>query len=199
MNKDICIIDDNFLKKERVEELKEIIMHKTPFFFLDKGGAAQDGIHGISGDKFIDYPILINSNMEDFGPESLFYNAKDVVSTFLKSNGLKLKSISRSRSNLSYPSIDRRHTPPHVDDADDHYTFIYYVNDSDGDTNLYEQHFDGATVRTQDDLTLFKGITPKAGRGVLFKGTRFHTWQPPFETKARCIINMNILIEDNNV
>ncbi len=199
MDRDIFIVDDNFIDHSKVEEIKDFVMHKTPFFFLNKGGAAQNGIHGISGDRFTDYPILINSNMEDGRPGSLLHTAREVVEAFLTKNKLRLTSISRSRANLSYPSIDRRHTPPHIDDADNHYTFIYYVNDSDGDTNLYEQHFDGVTVRTQDDLTLFNSISPKAGRGVLFKGTRFHTWQPPFESKARCIINMNILIEDEDV
>ena len=93
-------------------------------------------------------------------------------------------------------SIDRRHTPPHVDTTGEHYVFIYYVNDSDGNTNLYNEKYDGKTVRTADDLTIFKSITPKAGLGVLFSGKVFHTWQPPFNSKVRCIINMNILIDE---
>ena len=133
--------------------------------------------------------------MDENNSASVFLIAKDVVQKFAEKNGIKIKEITRSRSNVSHPAIDRRHTPPHVDNRDDHYVFIYYVNDSDGNTNIYNEKYDG-TVRTQDDLTLFKSITPKAGLGVLFSGKVFHTWQPPLNTKARCIINMNILLAD---
>jgi hypothetical protein len=196
---DLFIMDDDFLTKEEKEKVVEVVMKKTAFYFLDKGGAADDGIRGISGSNFIDAPVLINSSLSEYEVDSLFNTSKHVLTRFLDKHDIKIKEITRSRANLSYPSIDRRHTPPHVDDSNDHYTFIYYLNDSDGDTNLYNEHCDNITVRTQDDLTLFKSITPKAGLGVFFNGSRFHTWQPPFNTKARFIINMNVLIEERNV
>lgn len=192
---DIFIYDENFLDEETVKNIENDVLYGKPFWYSRIGGALTDGIHGIAGDQFIDYPLFVNSDMDENNSASVFLIAKDVVQKFAEKNGIKIKEITRSRSNVSHPAIDRRHTPPHVDNRDDHYVFIYYVNDSDGNTNIYNEKYDG-TVRTQDDLTLFKSITPKAGLGVLFSGKVFHTWQPPLNTKARCIINMNILLAD---
>ena len=192
---DIFIYDENFLDEETVKNIENDVLYGKPFWYSRIGGALTDGIHGIAGDQFIDYPLFVNSDMDENNSASVFLIAKDVVQKFAEKNGIKIKQITRSRSNVSHPAIDRRHTPPHVDNRDDHYVFIYYVNDSDGNTNIYNEKYDG-TVRTQDDLTLFKSITPKAGLGVLFSGKVFHTWQPPLNTKARCIINMNILLAD---
>ena len=192
---DIFIYDDNFLDEETVKNIEDNVLYGKPFWYSRIGGALTDGIHGIAGDQFVDYPLFVNSDMDENNSASVFLIAKDVVQKFAEKNGIKIKEITRSRSNVSHPAIDRRHTPPHVDNRDDHYVFIYYVNDSDGNTNIYNEKYDG-TVRTQDDLTLFKSITPKAGLGVMFSGKVFHTWQPPLNTKARCIINMNILLAD---
>jgi hypothetical protein len=195
---DIFIYDDSFLDLATVQKIQGDVIYTKPFFYAPIGGALTDGIHGIAGDNFVDYPLWVNSDMDETNPSSVFPTAKFVVGEFAKKHNLKIKEITRSRSNISHPALDRRHTPPHVDNRDDHYVFIYYVNDSDGDTNVYREKYDG-TTRTQDDLNLFKAITPKAGLGVLFSGKVFHTWQPPLNTKARCIINMNILLEDKDV
>lgn len=195
MIEDIFIYDDNFLDLDTVRGIEDDVLYSRPFFYSRVGGALTDGIHGIGGDNFIDYPLWVNSDMKDENPHSVFPIAKFVLGKFAEKNQISIKEITRSRSNVSHPAIDRRHTPPHVDNRDDHYVFIYYVNDSDGDTNIYKEKYDG-TVRTESDLNLFKAITPKAGLGVLFSGKVFHTWQPPLNTKARCIINMNVLLED---
>ncbi len=195
MIQDTFIYDDNFLDSDTVKNIENDVLYSKPFWYSRIGGALTDGIHGIAGDNFIDYPLFVNSDMLEDNPTSVFPIAKFVVNKFAEKHGLKIKEITRSRANVSHPSIDRRHTPPHIDNRDEHYVFIYYVNDSDGDTNIYNEKYDG-TTRTQDDLTLFKAVTPKSGLGVLFSGKVFHTWQPPLNTKARCIINMNILLED---
>lgn len=193
MIEDIFIYDDNFLEEETIKNIENDVLYGKPFWYSRIGGALTDGIHGIAGDQFIDYPLFVNSDMDDNNPTSVFPIAKFVLGKFAEKHGLKIKQITRSRSNVSHPALDRRHTPPHVDNRDEHYVFIYYVNDSDGNTNIYNEKYDG-TSRTQDDLTLFKSITPKGGLGVMFSGKVFHTWQPPLNTKARCIINMNVLL-----
>lgn len=193
MINDIFIYDDNFLDENTIKNIENDVLYGKPFWYSRIGGALTDGIHGIAGDQFVDYPLFVNSDMDDNNPTSVFPIAKFVLEKFAEKNNLKINKITRSRSNVSHPALDRRHTPPHIDNRDEHYVFIYYVNDSDGDTNVYNEKYDG-TSRTQDDLTLFKTITPKAGLGVMFSGKVFHTWQPPLNTKARCIINMNVLL-----
>jgi hypothetical protein len=106
-----------------------------------------------------------------------------------------LNKIIRTRLNVTFPSQDRRPNVGHVDlaGAFKHYVFLYFLNDSDADTILYSQKFDG-TEPTQEDLTELVRFTPKAGTAVLFNGDLIHSWEHPHEYDYRCsfIINVDV-------
>lgn len=72
----------------------------------------------------------------------------------------------------------------HVDDCQQHWVAIYYINDVDGDTILYKD----------DEKTELCRISPKKGRIVLFDGTIPHTGSYP-TLDSRAIINFNFLGE----
>jgi hypothetical protein len=67
---------------------------------------------------------------------------------------------------------------PHVDSNDgEKFTFLYYVNDSDGQTVFFE---DGKIVCD---------ATPVRGTGVLFPSNTVHAGQVPAMNKSRYVIN----------
>jgi|TARA_R100001463_G_scaffold5049_1_gene17820 oxalate decarboxylase/phosphoglucose isomerase-like protein (cupin superfamily) len=67
----------------------------------------------------------------------------------------------------------------HVDQANPHQVYIYYVLDSDGDTIVFKNKKE------------WKRITPKQGTLVTFDGSLWHTAEQP--TKGtRCIMNFNV-------
>jgi hypothetical protein len=74
---------------------------------------------------------------------------------------------------------------------------VYYVNDSDGDTILYNEEYDFSWrgLDTYDDkiknLTELYRCSPKANRAFFFNGLNLHTGQSPSKNKIRTIINMN--------
>jgi hypothetical protein len=72
---------------------------------------------------------------------------------------------------------------PHQDaDGNDHekyLTFLYYVNDSSGDTLFFD-----------DNKKLIKRVCPKRGTGVLFNSKILHAGSyPKDENSPRCVIN----------
>lgn len=73
-------------------------------------------------------------------------------------------------------------TPLHV-----FWTAIYYVNDSDGNTIIFDE-----------DLKVRKVITPKKGRLVLFHGHSLHAGQPPIHSNKRIVINYNFLFPEDH-
>ena len=107
----------------------------------------------------------------------------------------KRKDVLQGRSFLQLPLnlIDRSIDAPHVDADQPHLVVLYYVNDSDGETVIYENKFQGyENVPMFKDLQEKQRVTPKAGRVVLFDGFYWHTSYQPVHN-VRCIINYNLV------
>jgi hypothetical protein len=77
---------------------------------------------------------------------------------------------------------DRKHYELHVDRKERHKVVIYYINDSDGATYIYEK----------DRKTIKEIVEPKKGRMVIFDGDLPHGGGIPLMSN-RSVINMNIL------
>ena len=69
-----------------------------------------------------------------------------------------------------------------MDNETPHYTGIYYVNDCDGDTFL----FDGTKEIAK--------ISPKKGRIVIFDGKTLHAGSHPYLSDFRMVINFNFKV-----
>ena len=90
---------------------------------------------------------------------------------------------------------------PHVDLRFPHKTCLLYLNDSDGDTLLYEEKYD---MRQQLDtikyfiknykdkeMNILHRSTPKANKMIFFNGDHYHSSSTPTNTPARFAININ--------
>jgi hypothetical protein len=84
---------------------------------------------------------------------------------------------------------------PHVDYFYPHETFIFYLNDSDGDTRIFNEWAasTGKLPLGFDSFTTQSRITPKANRLVWINGLQYHTASNPIESTKRAIINLNLL------
>jgi hypothetical protein len=101
---------------------------------------------------------------------------------------LLLYQVTNSRVFLQLPSSNTsKILLPHTDQQDPHLVFLYYVNDSDGDTVFYEQ----------DRKTEIKRVSPKKGRAVIFDGLIPHSGSTPTKNE-RLTININFTILDQN-
>ena len=78
-----------------------------------------------------------------------------------------------------------KHYAPHIDFPQNHYALIYYVNDADG-----------ATVLFDDDKNIIQEVEPKRGRILLFNGAILHGSGIP-KNGNRCIVNFYINFEGN--
>lgn len=114
-----------------------------------------------------------------------------------KATGLRVVNVMRMRAVLTYrdPSWnDEHYLTPHVDDIDPTHThtFIYYVNDCDGDTFFYDELY--TEWNNYNKRTLIKRFTPTKGTGVLFNGHRYHG-NGVGRLHNRIVINMNLTLE----
>jgi hypothetical protein len=99
----------------------------------------------------------------------------------------------RSFLTIPLPSHMNRVDHPHVDREVSHLNVLYYVNDADGDTVFYDKTFRDISptqVRTED-LTIYKQVTPRKGRAVVFDGSRYHASTRP-TTGSRIVVNFGV-------
>lgn len=86
---------------------------------------------------------------------------------------------------------------PHVDMFFPHYTVLYYVNDSDGDTFLYNEKSPIVDFGVIPDYpTMFNvsaSFAPKMGRALIFNGLTYHSSSLPQLNSHRIAININVV------
>ena len=131
----------------------------------------------------------IKNNPDTFQFTHCFYDEKDnskshAFDSSLKlfaSTKLKCKNFFRIKANFTTPSLKLKgkHQYIHTDVTNkDMSTFLYYVNDSDGDTIFFNKN-----------KKEIKRVKPKKGTGVLFKSNTLHSGSNPINSDKRMVIN----------
>lgn len=117
----------------------------------------------------------------------LFQSVVPIVWFFEKETGIKIKNILRIKANcLVRDGTDQKYNPPHVDVVEPGYiSLVYYINDSDGDTVL----FDKVISQGHNNLTPIERVTPRKGSLFMFPSNQLHASSCPIHNKQRLVIN----------
>lgn len=115
-----------------------------------------------------------------------------IIDKFSEKSGIKIKQVLRVKINQIPKLIvtdDELETVIHVDyekNAPGKYiSMVYYINDSDGDTTIFED----------DKKTVVERSSPVKGNCVYFNSKSWHRSTPPKEHDKRMIINFIFLVE----
>ena len=150
-----------------------------------------------------DKPVVMEKNKIENNTENSYVQMES------QAPAVMMQAEPKNNNNF-HLNIDSKHVPDtiHIDITEPHLAILYYVNDSDGDTIIYENMLDldddSQWVKYKDDSDDFivpaphllvekKRITPKQGRVVAFDGLYFHTAMQPRISKKRIIINCNAI------
>lgn len=95
-----------------------------------------------------------------------------------------LKSKSNIVLNNGLLRNKKSHSFPHIDFKKKHLVLLYYVNESDGDTIIFDQIKKNKRIAS---------VSPKKGRLLVFDGDHYHASSSPQKSDCRIIINTNIL------
>ena len=114
-----------------------------------------------------------------FGPymEPFLYQIMDVA---------ECDFVLRGRADMVTWSKDEYIHPPHADFPFPNTAAVFYVNESDGDTIIYDTR-----IETDSHLKEVSRVSPKGNRLVLFDGSFLHTGYSPRNHKNRILINSN--------
>lgn len=120
---------------------------------------------------------------------ALILTAQDKVQEFTNLS----YQIIRARADMTLYNPEKYRHEIHTDYPYEHFTGIFYLNSSDGNTLLYDR----------DGLELITEVEPIENRLVIFDGLMRHTGHSPAKNKSRVLINMNFmtseLIDELNV
>ena len=114
---------------------------------------------------------------EDNGINSDYYEKSKAV---LDKSKINYDKIIRIKANFTtnLTSLTKNMYQPIHQDQLNGYSFLYYVNDSDGDTLFFD-----------DNDNIVERYRPKAGTGVLFNSNIKHCGQNPIKNEKRLVIN----------
>ena len=186
------IIDDDFLPQELVEKIQQEMLHGETPWVLTKELISKDyrfntNFDPYRGSQFNHLFFIAHKQLSPHWDMVL-----DTFKFFCDKNNIMPWAITRAKANLTFPDphINSQHTEaPHTDHSWPHYVFLYYINDSDGDTILYNEKFDD---NKEVVLTEQARVSPKAGRAILFDGLHYHSPLTPTKN-YRAVINLTFV------
>jgi len=179
---------DNCIPFELQNQIENLAQRSNIKFTYDKyttppsshNSKYQDGIQLVN--RFIEDGKFIMKDASHF-----FLLPLQIVCLQEKIN-FNLQEVKRAKINFKFKQeskLDNFINPPHVDNnIENSLIGIYYINDSDGNTIIYEDR----------DLKISKTIEPKKGRMILMDGSTIHSASHPLKTETRMVINYNIIL-----
>jgi len=93
--------------------------------------------------------------------------------------------------------LDVPYHNPHVDFYEPHLVGLYYVNDADGDSVVFNETFEqvsleqSASYANQGKFTELARISPKKGRMVFFDGKHYHASMHPKTHAQRIVVTFD--------
>jgi hypothetical protein len=150
------------------------------------------------GDKIVNKknqtPALSHVFFDNNQGNNYYHLVLPILLQALSKANLEMLNLIKIRSFLELANPNRRkHNNPHVDQDFSHYAFLYYVNDTDGDTFFFEETTDQiprSSVTEETKFVVKERFSPKKGTMVIFDGKQYHASSSPSEGK-RCVINYN--------
>jgi hypothetical protein len=188
----ILVLDD-VMSEEWVDNV-ETLPYWLKFAYMDYTSYATDDFEVYTDDNVKDIgqlsaPLYVINQLKESCYDLIspfFYVIKQKVTEIKFNHEVRVKYNVLVRNPESTPS---NYNGPHHDAVSGAYSIVYYCNDSDGDTFLFNEFYDG---KNPDKLTIAKRISPKKNRCVIFESNRMHASSSPVYSKDRRVINFVI-------
>lgn len=194
----------NFLPKTYQDDLENTINnHQFPWYFFDnimsdeylKYKIKDPNITFSSGLTHVVYGETLNGINSNIFPliKPIFYFLEEKENIILN----KIMRI-RIRRTFQVPNHNlNKYNHPHVDYAErnNYKSLVYYVENSDGDTFLFNECKGKTNISSIKKVTEYKRSSPIKGNAVLFDGDRFHSGNNPINYQKRTIINFDFTIK----
>ncbi len=185
---------DNVLGDNVLSELQyRILEGNIPWYFGES-----TAYKGETNQFDFSFSHLIVNDGEPVSP--LFNTVLMAFMQCLDRAGQKIDTLYRMRLGLITPSSHTIVHSAHIDSDTPHVTGLFYLNDSDGDTILYENMYNPKYGMTSQDyiktqkLSVLEKFKPTQNTFITFDGYRYHSSSTPTLNKRRIVLNVNYSI-----
>ena len=129
---------------------------------------------------------------------------RNLALTALEKTGENIDKILRIRLGLHTIAPKSVVGGPHVDQESEHNTALIYLDNSDGNTVIYDQIYDTKSglnlyeyyqTKLKGMLTVNAEITPHANKMIWFNGLHYHSSSNPHIARTRRTININYTVK----
>lgn len=119
----------------------------------------------------------------------LYHTVAPIIYATTDKLNINILQILKCRAFLQFPISNQSNSinNPHIDAELKHIVILYYLNDSDGETIIYNE------TTESNEYTIKDTVKPQKGRCVIFNGKYYHSSSKP-TTNIRATININILV-----
>jgi len=114
--------------------------------------------------------------------KSSYHYVFDSVLDAIEEKITPIEELLRIRLGFNLPnnSGSEEINQPHFDFFEPHYTLCYYINETEGDTVLYDEMYNDKVQKDMDlgnmrEVNIVERIKPKKNRAVIFSGFRLHS------------------------
>ena len=194
------IIIDDLIPTRFQLDLANELMCKTPYYFQPGTTLTQQGAEysNIIKDQYtIDSPQFVHPALFNNVPSDKFNIIRPMLYFLEDKINRKIAEVRRIKVNCLLRNdtmfTSNNYNIPHTDEETPRtMSMVYYVNDSDGDTFFFNEHWG----QTQNGLSLYSRSSPKMGRAVIFDSIRFHAGSNPIKSDNRFVINITFKLEN---
>ena len=175
MRKKFIEVYDDIVPKFIQDSIEKTLLvnSEIPLFYVDNVATAVEERNFSPGFSNCFY-LPKENKVEGFSPLFL-----EVLYRLGNAANVSIDYIYQARVFVQVPPQIPSPDDIHVDLDEEHYVCLYYINDTDGDTIIFD-----------DDRKEIQRITPKKGRIVFFDGSLEHCSSKPSKT-TRAVINVD--------
>lgn len=187
------IYDDSFLDNKIILQTKLLIDNEKNWIKIKSTNNIEsypspENILLVVGDGPQD---VHSASLHDERFSSIHDVGVELLNKFAKKHNITVKKILRVKANKINRNEGQNFIhPPHIDMHIPHFVFLYYVDESDGNTIIFNEKY---SSKQMSKLTIEKEIKPKSGAAVVFNGLQYHSSSPPKISEKRTVININFM------
>jgi hypothetical protein len=181
---------DNFLSPSYFLVLQEMTSSDSfPWNYRENVTKSNSENYTSLGDIGFDYGIIKNHG--NFVIRDSKEAQMSVAALYLIMDYIECSDILKGRYDMTVYNPEKYRHSPHIDiNHPDFISTILYMNDSDGETLVYEEKsFCTMDVDITKEYNVKKSIEPKANRLLVFDGHYIHTGHSPSKHKNRILLN----------